>query len=257
MDQRPTRDLSMSDLAEPQQPKPSLCRTDTTLSLHFSWHETQSCMDLRQPEALNLEYTRTMMGFLLFVPEPESIAMVGLGGGSLTKFCHRHLPRTRIRVIEINPHVIALRNEFEVPPDDQRLSVVLGDGARFVRSCPERFDVLMIDGYDDNGLPPALSSQRFYNDCRELLTPGGILVVNLHCGQRRWQRPAERIRRSFNGTTVIVKDDDGSNTIVFASRNKLSALPYRGAFRGGDKNAVAALRAAFARVLAAAHGDAA
>ena len=46
-----------------------------------------------------------MMGFLLFKPEPGNIAMIGLGGGSLAKFCHRDLPRSRIQAIEINPHV--------------------------------------------------------------------------------------------------------------------------------------------------------
>lgn len=242
----------MSDLAAPQHAKPSLCRTATTLSLHFSWHETQSCMDVRQPDALNLEYTRTMMGFLLFVPEPTNIAMVGLGGGSLTKFCHRHLPMTRIQVIEINPHVIALRDEFQVPPDDKRLCVILGDGAEFVRSPPGRFDVLMIDGYDDKGLPPSLSSQGFYADCREMLTPGGILVVNLHCGHRHWQRQVERIRRSFNGAILIVDDDEGSNTIVFASTKHLSALPHAGPSRRPltlGEDAWAALRGTFSRIL--------
>jgi spermidine synthase len=250
----------MSDHAEPQHPKPSVCRTSTTLSLHFAWHETQSCMDVRQPDALNLEYTRTMMGFLLFVPEPANIAMVGLGGGSLTKFCYRHLPKTRIQVIEINPHVIALRDEFQVPPDDKRLCVTLGDGAEFVRSPPGQFDVLMIDGYDDKGLPPNLSSQRFYTDCREMLTPGGILVVNLHCGHKHWQRQVERIRRSFNGNLLVVDDDDESNIVVFASTKHLSVSPRvkpSQAARGVGKEAWAALRGTFSRVLAATRGEAA
>src|SRR5512146_1660508 len=86
--------------------------------LYFSISEIQSRMDLRDPFALDLEYTRTMMGFLLFRPDPRQIAMIGLGGGSLAKFCHRHLPAARLQVVEINPHVIALRDEFHVPPDD-------------------------------------------------------------------------------------------------------------------------------------------
>ena len=143
----------MTDPAVQQHLKPVVCTTSTTLSLHFSWHETQSCMDLRQPDALNLEYTRTMMGFLLFVPEPADLAMVGLGGGSLAKFCHRHLPGTRINVIEINPHVIALRDEFQIPEDSNRFRIMLGDGAEFVRSPPRRCDVLLVDGYDGEGLP--------------------------------------------------------------------------------------------------------
>jgi spermidine synthase len=249
----------MSYDPDPEMPKPSLCRTSTTLSLHFSWHETQSCMDLRQPDALKLDYTRTMMGFLLFVPEPANIAMVGLGGGSLTKFCYRHLPMTRIQVVEINPHVIALRDEFQVPPDDKRLCVILGDGAEFIRSRPERFDVLMIDGYDDQGLPRSLSSQRFYADCREMLTPGGILVANLHCDRRHRQRQFARIRRSFDDNLLVVCDDDGSNTIVFASRKRLFASPLARSSpgtRGISKEAQDALRGTFAQVIAATHGEA-
>jgi spermidine synthase len=259
MPHRPTQDPSMSDPAAPQHAKPSLCRTATTLSLHFSWHETQSCMDVREPDALNLEYTRTMMGFLVFVPEPANIAMVGLGGGSLAKFCHRHLPTTRMQVIEINPHVIALRTEFQVPPDDERLSVILGDGAEFIRSPPERFDVLLIDGYDDKGLPPGLSTQRFYDDCRDMLTPGGILVVNLHCGHRHWQRQVGRIRHSFNGSIVVVEDDDESNIVVFAGSKHLFALPRaRRPARPPalGKDARDALQDTFSRVLAAADGKA-
>lgn len=63
----------------------------------------QSPRALGQPDALDVENTRAMMGFLLFNRMPDTLAMVGLGGGSLAKFCHRHLPCTRITVVEINP----------------------------------------------------------------------------------------------------------------------------------------------------------
>lgn len=243
----------MPDSAVQQHEKPVLCRAANTLSLHFSWHETQSCMDIRQPDALSLEYTRTMMGFLLFVPEPASLAMVGLGGGSLAKFCYRHLPKTLIRVVEINPHIIALRDEFHVPSDSNRFRVVQGDGAKFVRSPPRRFDVLLVDGYDHKGLPVALSSQRFYDDCSRMLGPEGMLVANLHCSHERWRQQIGRIRRSFNDGVVIVDDDEGSNSIVFASMSHLAERPYSKPVRRPrhlDTEAWGQLRGAFTRVLA-------
>ncbi len=249
----------MPELAAKQQVKPVICRTSTALSLHFSWHETQSCMDIRQPDALNLEYTRTMMGFLLFVPEPANIAMVGLGGGSLAKFCHRYLPKTQIRVIEINPHVIALRDELQVPPESKRFSVVLGDGAEFMRSTPERFDVLLIDGYDHEGLPAKLSSQRFYDQCSEALAPGGILVTNLYCGHQRWQQQVEKLRRSFNSAILVVDDTEGCNSIVFASETHLSVLPLAKPVRRPrtlDNEAWTQLRTTFSRVLSASRDEA-
>jgi len=55
-------------------------------------------------------------------------------------------------VVEINPDVIALRNEFAIPGDDERFQVLLGDGAEFVADAPRPFDVLIVDGFDAGGL---------------------------------------------------------------------------------------------------------
>ncbi len=226
-----------ADLA--QHLKPFVYETLTTRALHFSICEIQSRMQTLRPHALDLDYTRTMMAFLLFSPAPETLAMIGLGGGSLAKFCHRFLPATRIKVIEINPHVIALREQFCVPLDDARFKVRRGDGADFVRLPPYRQDVLLVDGFDYDGQPPALCSQRFYDDCYEALQPNGLLVINLHAAHADFDLHVARIRRSFasppprrskatgvgpasSGEVLLVADADGSNTIVFACKGSLA-----------------------------------
>ena len=205
--------------------RPFVHDTGADKGLYFSIREIQSRMQLGDPDALDLGYTRTMMGFLLFQPEPRQIAMVGLGGGSLAKFCHRHLPQTQIQVAEINPHVIALRNEFCVPANSARFSVLRGDGALFVRHSVAPRDVLLVDGFDDQGQPARLCSQRFYDDCLAMLQPGGVLVVNLHHGHPRYEIFLDRIRRSF-GDILIVNDGELSNSIVFAIRGQ-GFEPYR------------------------------
>jgi spermidine synthase len=225
-----------------------------TKALHFSICETQSRMLLGDPYALDLAYTRTMMGFLLFDPQPQRIAMIGLGGGSLAKFCYRHLPNSHIQVVEINPHVIALRDEFHVPRDDARFRVVRGDGAQFVRDPPHRFDVLLVDGFDDNGMPARLASQRFYDNCREALAPNGVMVANLHSSHPHYEIYLDRIRRSFSGSMVVAHDGRQSNSIVFACKG--DALErQRGARlrrpRGFDLRATMQLLEAFALVASA------
>ena len=198
--------------------KPFVYESLTSKALQFSISAIQSRMKLRDPYALDLEYTRTMMGFLLFNPEPRQIVMIGLGGGSLAKFCFHHLPQASIQVAEINPHVIALRDEFHVPPDGDRFRVIKTDGAQFVRHRVTRPDVLLVDGFDTEGQPSRLASQRFYDDCHEMLQPDGILVVNLHYGHRQRDAFVERIRRSFDGAVLLVDDGDLSNSIVFACK---------------------------------------
>jgi spermidine synthase len=209
-----------ADLA--QYLKPFVYETLNTRALHFSISEIQSRMQTQRPHALDLDYTRTMAAFMLFSPAPDMLAMIGLGGGSMAKFCHRCLPATRIKVIEINPHVIALREQFCVPPDDGRFKVRRGDGADFVRFPPYRLDVLLVDGFDYDGQPPALCSQRFYDDCLDALQPNGLVVINLHAGHRDFDVHVARIRRSFGAEVLLVPDTDGSNTIVFACKGRLA-----------------------------------
>ena len=72
----------------------------TVRALHFSLSEIQSRMRMDDPDGLDLAYTQRMMGFLLWQPRPASIALIGLGGGSLVKFCHRHLPDSTLQVAE-------------------------------------------------------------------------------------------------------------------------------------------------------------
>lgn len=223
-------------------------------ALYFSISEIQSRMGLADPFALDLEYTRTMMAFLMFVPRPAQIAMVGLGGGSLAKFCHRYLPATHIQVVEINPHVIALRDEFQVPPDSERFHVIRGDGADFVRFRATRCDVLMVDGFDVDGLPERLCSQRFYDDAWEMLQPGGMLVANLHFGHVEHAAQVARIRRSFQEAVLVVVDADCSNSIVFACKGAALDRFRPGVVRpprGLEKSAADQLTGAFARVAAA------
>ena len=199
--------------------RPFVYETLTTKSLHFSIESVQSTMRTAEPFALDLEYTELMMGFLLFNAQPGTLAMIGLGGGSLAKHCYANLPRTSIHVVEINPHVIALRNDFHVPPDDERFRVHLDDGAAFVRKPPKQFDVLLVDGFDVEGLPSRLSSLRFYEDCFNALMPGGVMVVNLHFG-RNYEKPVERIQQSFYNCFLEVPEREGSNCIVFARKGK-------------------------------------
>ena len=190
-----------------------------TKSLHFTHGELQSQMCVGNPWRLEVDYTRTMMGFLLFNNNPAVIGMIGLGGGSLAKFCYRYLGHTCITVAEINPHVVALRDTFQVPPDDERFRVVTCDGARWVHDLPSTTDVLMVDGFDARGQPAQLCSQVFYDSCVHALSPQGLLVANLHRDHCDYELLLERINRSFDGVTLETLATEKSNGIIFAFRD--------------------------------------
>lgn len=202
------------DAGEPGLARPFVRRGWRTTSLQFNMADAQSRMLWFQPDRLLIDYTRTMMGALVFNPRPARIGVIGLGGGSQVKFCHRHLLHSHIEVVENNPGVIALRRRFRVPDDDARLRVELGDGANWVRERPGRFDLLLVDGYDEGGIPAVLSTQRYYEDCRNALAPHGVMASNLYCADA--DRHVNRLRRAFDERVLVLEELGQSNRVAFA-----------------------------------------
>lgn len=198
--------------------RPHVYEDGDSVTLQFQIGEIQSEMARSDPNILVLSYTRTMMAFLLFHPDPKLIAMIGLGGGSMPKWCYQQLPATDITVIEINPLVISLRERFYIPADDDRFRVICGDGADYVAGTEDSPEVLLVDGFDIHGQPPQLCSQEFYEDCYRTLTHDGLMVVNL-CGPGT-QQSIDRIRRAFDDRILITVPEDGENKVVFALKGR-------------------------------------
>lgn len=191
-------------------------------TLEFSPGEVQSEMLLSDPDALVLAYCRAIMCFALFVPRPRHILMVGLGGGSLAKFCYRHFPQARITVVELRADVIALREQFHVPPDDARFEVVQADAASYLACMPATVDVLVVDGFDAKGLPPELGSARFYGDCRRALRDGGVMVANIFSYDPHYRAMFERLRLMFDDRVCRFDKVAGNNRILFAVKAPLA-----------------------------------
>lgn len=200
--------------------KPYVIDDGTTRSLHFSLSLIQSTMSLKDPFALELDYTQAMMSFLLFLPKPRHILMLGLGGGSLAKFCYRHLGSAHITVVEIDPRVIAFRDQFEMPPDDERLEVREGDGADAViesAAWSERPDVIVMDAFDRHGISGSVNSSYFYQTVHDALAGRGVMVANL--AGERLDRAAHMamIAEVFDDRVLTMSLPDG-NDIVLAIR---------------------------------------
>lgn len=162
--------------------KPFIVDSGLRRFLHFDLDTVQSAMHLEDPDRLSLAYTRKMMAFLLFNRAPGRILLLGLGGGSLAKFCYQRLPSAALTAVEMNQHVIALREAFRIPADDDRFRVIRADGAAYVAHLPPCKDVILADACDRTGIAPELDAIEFYRNAQRALAPGGVFVANV-CGE--------------------------------------------------------------------------
>jgi spermidine synthase len=190
-------------------------------TLHIGSDTVQSSMRLARPNDLEISYTRSMMAFLLFEPDPREVLMVGLGGGSLAKFIYHRLPRTRVVALEVNPRVVAVaRGFFHVPQDDARLEVVISDGAAYLSNDRLAADVIMVDGYDAESQVEALSTPAFYRDGARVLGDSGILGVNLWGGDRNFTTCVDRIATAFDHLIARLPAGKPGNIVVLAFKRQ-------------------------------------
>jgi spermidine synthase len=200
--------------------------------LHLGTIWIQGSMRMDDPTALVHEYIQRMMAWLLFVdadtvPKRQALQL-GLGAGSLTKFCTKVL-RMKTTAIELNPQVLAAcRGWFKLPADNARLQVILADAAQEIKK-PQWWgtvDALQVDLYDHEAAAPVLDSEAFYADCRRLLTEDGCMTVNLFGRSSSYARSVEKIASAFGRDAIwAFKATREGNTVVLAQRTP--AVPKR------------------------------
>lgn len=209
------RERLREDIVAGRYAKPFILDDGSVRRLYFSLRFVQSAMRLAAPHALDLEYTRQMMAFLLFQQNPKRILLVGLGGGSLAKFCRRELPRAQVTAVEIDPTVIRMSGEFGVVADE-RLAIVEADAADYVPAAQADTDVLLLDGFDVRGIAPSLGGSAFFDAARRRLRPRGLLVANLAGAEEDWRPHLGWLRDAFEEQVILVRVAGSDNHIAFA-----------------------------------------
>lgn len=197
---------------------------DGIRSLHFGTAAVQGAMRIDRPDEIVLEYVQQMMMWMLFRDRIGHIVQLGLGAATLTKFCHRHLPGTRVTAVELDDHVIAVaRRQFALPEDDERLAVLNMDALDYVMDFSRRrsIDILQVDLYDAAASAPVLSSQAFYAACANCLTHDGLMTVNLYCDGPEHMRHIRAIEASFDAVAWLPVVHD-ANVVAIAFKQSPS-----------------------------------
>jgi spermidine synthase len=216
--------------------KPSIAVSEARglRTLHVGGEAIQSTMRIDDPYALALDYTRCMMAFLLFHPEPREVVMIGLGGGSLAKFFFRNLRNTAIRVVEVEEEIVrAAREHFALPRDAARLKVEVGDGAEALE--PECCDLLVVDAFEDELHVPRLASSEFYDGAFLALREPGALVVNFMNDDPRLDLTLERLERAFGGAVLAMPALYDPNIVAVALKSGERSVSWVELRRRADK----------------------
>ena len=107
----------------------------------------------------------------------KKILILGMGAGTFAERCRHYFPQSKIIGVEIDEKITAIaRKYFNLPSD---IPIVTYDGRAYLQSVDEKFDVIMVDAYQDITIPFQMSSTEFFTMVRDHLTPDGVMVVNM------------------------------------------------------------------------------
>ncbi|HUW25238.1 MAG TPA: fused MFS/spermidine synthase [Gallionella sp.] len=187
-------------------------------TLHFGSEWVQGAMRIARPWNLELEYTREMLMSLLLRDTPKKVLLIGLGAASLVKFLYRHYPLAHLTVVEIEPDVVAAaRQFFKLPEDPKRIHLVIGDGAEYMLSNSKKFDLILVDGFDNRARAGALETLPFYQACRSRLSNNGIMAVNMLTRSRNFKRVYACIAEVFDDRALMFPSCESGNALVLAA----------------------------------------
>jgi spermidine synthase len=180
----------------------------------------QTCMDTRVPDRFVMNYTKMMMSSLFVNPEPTSILIIGLGGGTLPRALARVLPSATIDVVEIDPAVVRVARRFFAFAPNERMKVTEVDGRVFVKRAlreGRHYDIVMLDAFDHEYIPEHLLTREFLQEVAALLTPHGLLAANTFSSSRLYDHESATYAAVF-GTFYNLKHD---NRVVLATQGAL------------------------------------
>jgi spermidine synthase len=159
-----------------------------------------------------------MATVLLFLEQPATALLLGLGGGSLVRFLRAHRAGLDITVVERDRAVVSIAREFfEIPEDGPDFRVVEADARSAVTEREPQADLIFADLFDGGGLPGWIREAPVYAACRNHLSPGGALVSNLWVDKDDESlRVMGGIREAFDGRTLVITLEGYRNLIVLA-----------------------------------------
>lgn len=199
----------------------NILESDGVRYLHFGTRAVQGAMRIDRPYDIELDYVQQMMMWLLFRNDCAHLLQLGLGAAALTKFCHQHLPATKVTAVELDPAVIELcRSQFALPPNDERLEVLSMDALDYVCNFSHRrsIDVLQVDLYDAQAQSPLLSTDAFYTACSNCLSPQGMMTINLYCDWPEHLHHLHLIENAFEAVAWLPEVHDGNIVAIAFKR---------------------------------------
>lgn len=166
-------------------------------------------------------YYDTALAAPALADNANSALILGMGTGTYARQLKQYYPKMNITGVEIDQKITDLAGEYFDEPAD--IPVTTYDGRAWLAASHDKYDVIMVDAYQDITIPFQMSSTEFFTMVREHLNPGGVMVVNMNMisdGQGSINEAlSDTIASVFgNGNTLTADVPNTTNRELFAKK---------------------------------------
>ena len=123
-------------------------------------------------------YDYALAAPIMAAKEDPKILILGMGTGTFALQCKRYFPDADITGVEIDEKITELARKYFHLRDD--IPVVTYDGRAYIQGIEDKYDIIMVDAYQDITIPFQMSSVEFFSLVKEHLNDYGVMVVNMN-----------------------------------------------------------------------------
>lgn len=209
----------------------------------------QSCALTENPKIVLHGYVKLFLSALFFNDNPQRILVIGLGEASVHKALNILTPTAQIDTVEINAVLPKIVDQYFGYKEDYRNKIFIEDGAIFAKeSAADIYDIILIDAFNADYIPPQLLTDEFMQDIKKMLKPKGIVAINTFTVSKTYDVESDLFKRNLGQYYNLIVN---TSRIMIATKNELPTLPeivaksilwrYRFVEVGVDQNAILGL----------------
>ncbi|WP_371376436.1 spermidine synthase [Thalassotalea aquiviva] len=184
---------------------------------------SQSCVYKDDPDALVFNYTKFAMSSLVFNPEPKSVLIIGLGGGTLSNTLLRLYPDITIDNVEIDPAIIRVAKEYFDFKQSKKVKAIAQDGRIFIKRAMrqnKQYDLIILDAFNGEYIPEHLLTKEFLQETDSLLSAQGVLVANTFSTSELFHHETATYHHVFGDFYSLINPKVFGNRIIMVVKDQ-------------------------------------
>lgn len=169
---------------------------------------------------LQTAFARLFREYRLPWLEIKRVLVLGFGAGGVSQLIHKYSPHSSQVGVEGSKEVLGLYNIcFKLLP---YVRVVEAEAYQYVRSETERYDLVIVDLYNDLDVPDEFQSQDFISMLYNLLESNGVVIFNKVVSNDKQKLEFQELLLTFSGyfRSVEVNEQMGLNRFIVAKKTK-------------------------------------